>query len=318
LFLSVQGFAQVEARMSLDTNWMLVGEQTTLRVNVQYTPADSVESITWPQIEDTLVKDIEILEKSPIDTAIQEGEDESFVFTEHREFLITAFDSGYYAIPPLTFDVDGKQIQTNALLLEVHLTEMSDQAQMKDIKNVVSPPWTFWDWLKTNLVVIILVVVGLVLIITFFLAGGVEGIKKLLSGKKEKSEPVAPPAPPRPADEIALEALDKLKENRYWQQGLTKQFYISLSDIVREYLENQFGIHALEETSRDILIKMRHTGLDKEPMQLLRQILLQSDLVKFAKENPTPQEHEQILDQAYRFVKATTPVLEDEQKGGNR
>jgi hypothetical protein len=112
--------------------------------------------------------------------------------------------------------------------------------------------------------------------------------------------------------------LKKLKESRYWQQGLVKHYYINLSDVVREYLENQFGINALEETSRDILIKMRHMELDQSTMNLLRQILMQSDLVKFAKEQPTPQEHEQILDQAFRFIERTTPVADPETKGGDR
>lgn len=318
LFLVSQVAAQVNARMSLDTNWMLVGEQTQLRISVEYTPADSVQNIEWPTFGDTVTSDIEILEKSSIDTAIQETGDEDFLFTEEQTLVITAFDSGYFAIPPLTFDVDGKKIQTNPLLLEVHLTEVPPDGQMKDIKNVVSPTWTFWDWLKTNLLTIIIVIIVAVLIVAFFLAGGIEGIKKLLQKKKDAPEMGEPVDPQRPPHELAIEALDQLKADKFWQQGMTKHYYISLSNIIREYLERQFAINALEETSYDILQKMRHSQLENATMQMLRQLLSQADLVKFAREKPTPQENEQVLDLAYRFVKETTPEMaaETESKGG--
>ncbi len=123
--------------------------------------------------------------------------------------------------------------------------------------------------------------------------------------RKKKPEVVVVEPPKIPAHIIALEKLEKLKNEKLWQEGKLKQYHSALSEIVREYVENRFKIQALEQTTDEILFGFRNVSIDEESKQRLRQLLVLSDMVKFAKEQPLPHENEMSLTNAFDFVNGT-------------
>ncbi len=122
---------------------------------------------------------------------------------------------------------------------------------------------------------------------------------------KSKPPIVAVNIPKIPAHIIAFEKLEKLKQEKLWQEGKLKLYHITLSEIVREYIENRFKIQALEQTTDEILFGFRNLAIDDESRIKLKQILILSDLVKFAKEQPSPNENEMSLTNAFDVVKGT-------------
>jgi hypothetical protein len=75
------------------------------------------------------------------------------------------------------------------------------------------------------------------------------------------------------------------------------------------YIEERFGVNVMELTSDEILQKV---ALNKEMTahrMLLSNIFYIADLAKFAKAQPTPQEHMSAMDYAKQFVEATKPVV---------
>jgi hypothetical protein len=112
-------------------------------------------------------------------------------------------------------------------------------------------------------------------------------------------------APKIPAHITALEKLEKLKEQKLWQEGKIKLYYSSMTDILREYIENRFRIQAMEQTTDEILFGFRNAAVDEESKTKLKQVLTLADLVKFAKEQPLPDENETSLKNVYDFVNGT-------------
>ena len=76
-------------------------------------------------------------------------------------------------------------------------------------------------------------------------------------------------------------------------------------DEINEFIENRFKIQALEQTTDEILYGFRNVSIDEDSRLKLKQLLILSDLVKFAKEQPLPNENELSLSNAYDFVKGT-------------
>ena len=101
--------------------------------------------------------------------------------------------------------------------------------------------------------------------------------------------------------------------------GCSSHDGITPLDVVREYLESRYAIQAQEQTSDEIFASLRHMDITDANRNILRQLLVLADLVKFAKEKPLPHENEQSLDNAVAFVNNTkqviqTPVIKEEDK----
>ena len=128
---------------------------------------------------------------------------------------------------------------------------------------------------------------------------------------KKRNLPIIPDKPKVviPPHIEALENLRILKDEKLWQNGFEKEYHIRLSDIIRTYIEKRYGVTALEQTTDEI---MRHTrtleSIDDVLRNKLKQILMLSDMVKFAKELPLPNENEMSIDHAFEFVNKTVKI----------
>jgi hypothetical protein len=116
---------------------------------------------------------------------------------------------------------------------------------------------------------------------------------------------VEPEKPKIPAHITALASLEKIKAEAIWKEGKTKEYYSSISDTVRLYIEERFGVMALESTTDEIMTAFRTQVVDPESKNKLQQLLQLSDLVKFAKWTPIEQEHTMTLQHAFDFVNGT-------------
>ena len=100
-----------------------------------------------------------------------------------------------------------------------------------------------------------------------------------------------------------------MKEQKLWQQGLVKEYYSEVTEIIRRYFERRYAVRALEETTDEILERaprrLRPAKRWSAPMKMLRC----ADLVKFAKFTPGIPDHEEMLTLAYDIVEHTRPAL---------
>ena len=83
--------------------------------------------------------------------------------------------------------------------------------------------------------------------------------------------------------ERAFAELERLLNRRLLEQGLFKDFYIELTQVVRRYIERTHGIRAPEQTTEEFLDAAKcHPRFTPAVMASLRDFLQSADLVKFA------------------------------------
>ena len=113
-------------------------------------------------------------------------------------------------------------------------------------------------------------------------------------------------APPPLAHETAYRALEKLLADRLVEAGEYKLFYLCLSNILRHYIEDRFGLRAPESTTEEFLLDLRQDDrLDGGQRNLLRQFLEHCDLVKFAELEPVSADIERTVATCRGFIDET-------------
>lgn len=312
--ISTFSFSQnITATATLDTNAILIGQQAKIKLQVEYKTDQGEVKIDFPKIADTIIKQIEVVAQSKVERFIRDSSDMSRL-AQTQTFIITSFDSGYYAIPPFRFIVNGdssKAIETEPLLFSVNTVTVDTTKNIKEIKPPIEVPFSWKEYLPYAYWGL----GGMAL-----LAGILFFIHHYLKNRKPKILPeiIVPKIPPHVT---ALEQLEKLKDQKLWQQGKLKQYHSELSDIIRQYIEHRFYIHAMEQVTDEIMHSFRTVDMHDELKMKLRQVLFLSDLVKFAKEQPLPNENEFSWSSAYEFVNATkkegAPSLKGEDKDNN-
>jgi len=286
---------EIKATAKLDTNSIMVGQQTNLHLQISV-PQDVF--IQWPILNDTLQANIEVIKASEIDT-VATNKDDMMVLSQ--DITISSFDSGYFAIPPFYFiygkmnDSIVKLVESNALLLEVKNIKVDLNAEIKDIKPIIDEPWTFGEVLPYILALLF----ALLLI----------GLGIYIYKRRKQNKPIfsLPQKPKTPAHIVALEKLNKLKEKKLWQSGHSKEFYSELTDILREYMENQLHFGAMEMISDDIITELQKQNLEPTLLDETREVLQTADLVKFAKVKPLADENDRALKWGFSFVEITKP-----------
>jgi len=264
----------------LDTNSILIGEHTTFSISNTIS-----ETEVWPTYEEFLVEGIEIIKQGKLDT------NENII---SQNFIITAWDSGSYYIPPISFSENSK---TEGLLLNVQTITLEEGAELKDIKQPMEAPigWSdIWPWLVSIL---------LFALIVFFLKKYVFNKKEYVKSEKQKVI--------IPADIIALKELITLETAKIWQEGKIKEYHSSLSEIVRRYTEERFQFIALELTTDEIIDELK-SKLNQEQIQNLKTLLQRADLAKFAKSKPIESENTESMLLAKNFVNNTKQKKENE------
>ena len=125
----------------------------------------------------------------------------------------------------------------------------------------------------------------------------------------------APEEPKLPPYEQAIKELDEIKTRKLWQQGLNKEYYTALTETLRRYIVERFGVNAMEMTSGEILDTLQNKEEVHPVFDKLKQILSLSDFVKFAKVHPLPDENDLSISNAYSFVEETKPEETTPEKG---
>jgi len=295
--LSKPLFGQVTVSVKMDTSMLLIGDQTNVILEASFPEG---ASMTMPVFADTLIKKLEILSVSNIDTVV-----ENQMVRINQKYTVTSFDSGWYVIPPQNFifslpktnrvdTIKSMPIYFGVMTMPI---DTANANAITDIKAPIDAPITFKE---------ILPFLGIGLAVLLLAAA-----LYLLYLKWSKKEPlfVKKEIPKEPAHLVAFRGLDAIRNEKLWQKGLTKEYHSQLTEVVRVYIEDRFGILAMESTSDEIIDAFRKNGtVEKELKDGLFDTLMLADFVKFAKAEPLANENEQSLNFAYQFVDKTKLV----------
>ena len=285
---------------AIDSTTLFIGDQTDLHLRAT---CEVGEQVTLPLLDEQLIPGIEIVDRTIVDTAVlKDGR------VQYNQYLtLTSFEDSLFYIAPLPFVSGGDTIWSESLMLNVVQPFELDSADMAitDIKGIYRAPIWWWGFLRWVLLALGVAGIGV---------GGYYLITYLQSRMGKREEDAVAAEPLRPAEEVALEKLDAIREQKIWQTGQIKEYHTQLTDVVREYIARRFEVSSAEQTSDETLRAMRPLLSDKKDLyEQLRKMLTLADLVKFAKWTATPDENELSLRSAYTFVKETTPVDEEPQ-----
>ena len=284
--------AQVFVKAQLDTTSILIGDQIKLQLTLEATGTATIKDIRFGVLDS--VSTIEVIDQGQM-LKVRDG-----LFTQN--LVLTSFDSGYHWVPPIPviYEEDGslKSTQTNRLPIAVRTIPItSDTTSITPIKTIIKEPLKFQDILPY-----LLGIIGVVA-----LAIGVIWWRR--SQNKELVPSYVPPPPP--PHEVAMRKIKALRDKQLWQKGQIKAFQSELTYIVREYLENRFGVPALESTTESTLQYVRQLDIDNKWPQKLKEMFYVADMVKFAKAMPPADFHHKVLDEAQAFIIETKPKVQD-------
>ena len=301
---SAKLFAQdVRVAAQIDTNKILIGEQIQLDLSADFRVDQGAINITWPSFKDTITELIEIVAQGKIDTIIPD-KDDPYHFRLEQKFILSIFDSGFHVLPPFQFKINNDSnalFETEAFLIEVQTVAVDTTQAIKDIKAPYGAAFDIKEYMDY-------IYIGLGILITLLLLSYF--IYRWYQKRKGQHQEEKIIIPPKKAHEKALEALHELKNKKLWQGGKIKLYYSELSDIIRSYIEDRYLVYALEHTTDEILQSFQHIECPQSSKIKLKQLLRLADLVKFAKENPLPNENELSIQLAVDFVEQTKLIEE--------
>lgn len=120
--------------------------------------------------------------------------------------------------------------------------------------------------------------------------------------KSKDNETSSEPLDMRTPNARALDCLEMLRQDHLWQSGRVKEYYTKLTDILRVFIEEATTIRATEMTSEECVNELMNKYNLSFINTLLKDIFTTADLVKFAKREPLPNEHQRAYEQAVQFV----------------
>jgi hypothetical protein len=285
--------------VALDTTELRIGEQVTLTMALHYRTDGGMPSIQWPMIGDTLSAHLEVVKDSGVDTLVVR--DVANAFVQQRALHLTSFDTGYWAIPPFRFSMNGAVLESNAMLLHVQGVALDSTLTARDIKGIHELPFSLSYWLGEHLA---------------WIAGGVAIIALaalilwLILRKRKAGPAIEVPVVEIPLHQRTLAALDRLEKQRLWQNGEHKAYHSRITELLRAYIEDRYRVPALESTTDELLQELKVSALSVDQRGQLGNMLRLADMVKFAKAMPSPVENEQMMSGAVRFVQETADLTD--------
>jgi hypothetical protein len=273
--LSIAVWSQPKVTTSIDTVKNKIGAEFKLSLK---TNVDTLSKVKFP--ESKFFGALEVLESYKVDT-VKKGDRYELI----KKYGLTQFDSGKYTIPRIPIIINGKTVYSDSLSIEINDVKVDTLKQkmfdIKDIATVKSPMGNWWIY-----VLVVIGLIGLGFLIFYLLKN---------RKPKAKAEVIVYKTP----IEKATTLLQQLESKELWQKGAVKDYYSELTDIVRNYIEEEIKIPAMESTTSELIeglrkaAKQKKLKLSNDTVENLEKVLQQADLVKFAKVTPLDYEIEE-------------------------
>jgi hypothetical protein len=126
--------------------------------------------------------------------------------------------------------------------------------------------------------------------------------------RKREKVVLAKLVPEVPYDDLALQQLTRLRQQKPWERGAGRAAIFELSEIVRGYLGARLVFNALDLTSEELVCELKGRRLMGLDLSSLVEEVRWEDLVKFAKLEPTSEECVRALERAESIIRHTRPL----------
>lgn len=286
----------VKARIEPDS--IFIGDQFDFIIEVE---KDLVQTTLFPEFTPKGESLIELVEVMPIDTLERDGRRLKIA----QRYRLAAFQEGLINMgKPGVLYADKNIVDTlyttDSLVLKVATFQIDSTSQsIYDLKPQLTLPFKLAEirgYLMWGLLLAALIALALY------------GLHRYLEARGRHLKDLFKPAPPEPPHVVAIKALEALHHQKLWQNNKHKLYYSTLTDILRTYIAGRWGVGAMEMTSDEIITAMREVELPEKARMDLTSVVMDADLVKFAKFTPEAEQNESDYTKVYYFVEETKPV----------
>ena len=212
--------------------------------------------------------------------------------------IIAPFEEGEYTLPQIAVRREDATGRVDTLLFDAPSLEVCtmpvDTAAFvpHDIKGQMGYPLTFKEiapWIAAFWLLAVFVILVVCL---------VKMRRSRSSGELQHSDD--------PPHIVALRRLDKFRGNVYWAPEKQKAFYSGITDALKDYIEERFGVDAPEMTTSELFSALKkEKDISPELYSDMLQLFERADFVKFAKLIATDEQNAAALPVAVRFVTGT-------------
>jgi hypothetical protein len=262
-------FAQKVEAVADSTN-IKIGEEIKFSLMVE---VDTAAMVVFPE-GNNIFAPLELLEAYKTDTVRKDAK-----YSLIKKYGLTQFDSGKYYIPKQIVLINKKPFITDSIPVTVANVVVDTLTQpMFDIKKITAVDKGSGTWW-----IYVLIVLGLM---ALFAAYFYFFVFQLKEKKKKKKKAEIPPY------DRALLQLKELDNSTLLLKSEYKSYYSELTNIVRQYIEEEVRIDALESTTAELITKIEaqkdagYLDLKDDTIKNLKNVLQTADLVKFAKSKP--------------------------------
>lgn len=291
-YSSSDNLIKVETKVSTST---LLGVIIPYEVNLKYSKDILIDDL---KIVDTL-SNFEV--KSSYKSAVKSNFFSKYLNQKYY-FYLTKFDIGQFIIKGLSINYKLKDKNLNFTLPDIIITinslidlnkdKLKDKklgfVDIKKIENIF--PFVLFCFFIATIIIFLL---GFVLY-KYLYERKIQSIEKKLS----------------PHDR-AFFRLNKISSLNFKDDIEIKFFYIELSEILREYLENRYEIEILDKTTMEVYHTLLKSKFDKKEARELRDLMTEMDLVKFAKYIPDEDTIKSHLSFVKSYIINTKKIQED-------
>lgn len=294
----------VSVKLELLPDEPVIGDTLTLSIEVV---AESDVEVLMPEFGSALNR-FSIVDFAPRETIDDQGRT-----IAKQTYRLDAPSSGSQVIPPILIeyvdrregkkpspdDLDAYEILTDRIPFEIQSVLPSETTlELKPAMEALDPNPTArsssWPWF-------LLIGLAVLAAIPFL-------IKAFLAAQRQRRR--------RSAYDVAKSRLRTILKAPRKTQDQVERFYVALSSVIRQYIEDRFDMRAPDLTTEEFLASIGESpDFTAEHQGLLREFLKQADLVKFARAEPSSDETQRAIEKAERFLDETSadaPLIEDE------
>tara|TARA_Y100000590_G_scaffold463529_1_gene630515 strand:- start:597 stop:2180 length:1584 start_codon:yes stop_codon:yes gene_type:complete len=214
-------------------------------------------------------------------------------FSIIKKYSLINFEPGEFWIPPQRILFNNSVKYSDSLLIIINDVEVDTVKQnLYNIKPIIPIKRNY-----TNILTVIFFILLLLLVVWYLIKNR---SKESWQSSFKANESFY---------EIAIKRINKLKNISPKNQNEFKEFYTNLVDSLRQYLEFQFQIPAMESTSSQLLIRIKvfsenkNYKIENKSLKDLEKLFSKSDLIKFAKSLPSKNEVSNDIETISSFIK---------------
>ncbi len=256
----------ITTNVTVSPDSLFIGDRISLVIEVSH--PDSVDLSV-----EGLAADLDSFEVTGRDSLVTTGSEGRIV---HRAGMsLTTFETGDLTAGPFrvfclldgrpdTLEIEGPTVRVHSLL-------EPGSSDIRDIKGLAPVPGARWPW-----------VAGLVVLIAGLTGYLVWRRRRIRAPGQLEVPDIALPPP----DRWARERLDEIERMELLPRQRVKEHYIRVTGVLRKFLGMRFGIETLERTTEEMLSDLERAGVPDRERRVLRELLEEGDLVKFARWTP--------------------------------